>query len=255
MASLPLVGIPTDRKQIDAHVFFATDEEYVHAVVEGAQALPVLWPSLVPVLPRRQLLESVDGVLLTGAVSNIEPHHYSDEPSYEGNLHDPARDSNTLPLVKLAVEMGVPLLAICRGFQEINVALGGTLYQKVHEQPGMLDHRENRDASLDEQYAPVHAIDIVPDGLLARIAGTATARVNSLHGQGIARLANGLKVEATAPDGLVEAFSLPGAGFVLALEWHPEWDVASNPLNMAIFRAFGDACRQRAARRRENLHA
>lgn len=250
MANLPLVGIPTDRKQIGAHVFFATDEEYVHAVVEGARAIPVLWPSLVPVQPLRRFLETVDGVLLTGAVSNIEPHHYTDEPSYEGNLHDPARDSNTLPLVRLAVEMGMPLLAICRGFQEINVALGGTLYQKVHEQPGMMDHREDPEAPLDEQYALAHPIDIAPDGLLARITGGArTARINSLHGQGVARLAKGLKVEAVAPDGLVEAFSLPDADFLLALQWHPEWDVARNPLHMDIFRAFGDACRRRAMHR------
>ncbi|HEY5972411.1 MAG TPA: gamma-glutamyl-gamma-aminobutyrate hydrolase family protein, partial [Pseudoxanthomonas sp.] len=143
MASLPLVGLPTDRKQIGPHPFLAAGEKYVRAVVDGAGAMPLLLPTLQPALPLRELLERVDGILLTGSVSNIEPHHYSDEPSYEGNVHDPARDATNLALVPMAVEMGVPVLAVCRGFQEVNVAFGGSLYQKVHEQPGYLDHREN----------------------------------------------------------------------------------------------------------------
>ncbi|MGH8027050.1 MAG: gamma-glutamyl-gamma-aminobutyrate hydrolase family protein, partial [Pseudoxanthomonas sp.] len=136
MASLPLVGLPTDRKEIGPHPFLAVGEKYVRAVVDGAGAMPILLPTLQPSLPLEQLLEQVDGILLTGAVSNIEPHHYSDETSYEGNLLDPARDATTLSLVPLAVRMGVPLLALCRGFQEVNVAFGGSLYQKVQEHPG-----------------------------------------------------------------------------------------------------------------------
>ena len=249
MTSPPLVGLPTDRKQIGPHPFLAVGEKYVRAVVEGAQALPILLPALQPVLPLEQLLGQVDGILLTGAVSNIEPHHYSDEPSYEGNVHDPARDATSLPLVKLAVEMGVPLLAVCRGFQEVNVAFGGSLYQKVHEQPGHLDHRENPDDPLDKQYAPAHAVTFNPGGLLAGIAGTPSERVNSVHGQGIARLGKGLKVEAVAPDGLIEAFRHEGAGFLLGVQWHPEWRATENPFYLGIFKAFGDACRLRAAQR------
>lgn len=249
MASTPLVGLPTDRKQIGPHPFLAVGEKYVRAVVEGAEALPVLLPGLQPALPAAKLLEGLDGLLLTGSVSNIEPHHYSDEPSYEGNLHDPARDANTLALVPLALEMGLPVLAICRGFQEVNVALGGTLYQKVHEQPGFLDHRENLDDPLDKQYAPVHAVTFNPGGILAKVAGTPSAQVNSLHGQGIARLGRGLKVEAVAPDGLVEAFRHEGPAFMLGVQWHPEWRVTENPFYLGIFKAFGDACRARAAQR------
>ena len=249
MASLPLVGVPTDRKQIGPHPFLAVGEKYVRAVVEGAGALPVLLPTLQPALPAAALLEGLDGLLLTGSVSNIEPHHYSDEPSYEGNLHDPARDANTLALVPVALEMGLPVLAICRGFQEVNVAFGGTLYQKVHEQPGFLDHRENLDDPLDKQYAPVHAVTFNPGGILARVAGTPSAQVNSLHGQGVARLGRGLKVEAVAPDGLVEAFRHEGPGFLLGVQWHPEWRVTENPFYLGIFQAFGDACRARAAQR------
>ena len=249
MASLPLVGVPTDRKQIGPHPFLAVGEKYVRAVVEGAGALPVLLPTLQPALPLEQWLERVDGILLTGAVSNIEPHHYSDESSYEGNLHDPARDATTLALVPLAMRMGVPILALCRGYQEVNVALGGSLHQKVHEQPGFLDHRENPDDPLEKQYAPAHAVTLNPGGLLAGIAGAPSVHVNSLHGQGVARLGKGLKVEAVAPDGLVEAFRHEGPGFLLGVQWHPEWRVTENPFYLGIFKAFGDACRKRATQR------
>ena len=249
MASLPRVGLPTDRKQIGPHPFLAVGEKYVRAVVEGAGGLPLLLPTLQPALSPEALLDSVDGLLLTGAVSNIEPRHYTDEPSYEGNLHDPVRDTTTLALVPLAIARGIPVLAICRGFQEVNVALGGTLYQKVHEQPGFLDHRENPDDPLEKQYAPVHAVTFNPGGILAAIAASPSAQVNSLHGQGVAKLGRGLKVEAVAPDGLIEAFRHEGAGFMLGVQWHPEWRVTENPFYLGIFKAFGDACRTRAAQR------
>ena len=249
MTPLPRVGLPTDHKQIGAHPFLAVGEKYVRAVGDGAGCLPLLVPTLDPVLPLREVLAGLDGLLLTGAVSNIEPHHYSDESSYEGNLLDPRRDATNLPLIPLAIEMGVPVLAICRGFQEVNVAFGGTLYQKVHEQPGFMDHRENKDDPLDVQYGPAHDIALVPGGLLAGLAGDTRATVNSLHGQGVRRLGEGLVVEAQAPDGLVEAFRHDGPAFMLAVQWHPEWKVRENAFYLATFRAFGDACRARAARR------
>ena len=249
MTPLPRVGLPTDHKQIGAHPFLAVGEKYVRAVVDGAGCLPLLVPTLDPVLPLREVLAGLDGLLLTGAVSNIEPHHYSDESSYEGNLLDPRRDATNLPLIPLAIEMGVPVLAICRGFQEVNVAFGGTLYQKVHEQPGFMDHRENKDDPLDVQYGPGHDVALVPGGLLAGLAGDTRATVNSLHGQGVRRLGEGLVVEAQAPDGLVEAFRHDGPAFMLAVQWHPEWKVRENAFYLATFRAFGDACRARAARR------
>ena len=253
-ARLPLVGLPTDRKIIGPHPFLAVGEKYVRAVVDGARCLPLLIPGLQPALPLRALLESLDGILLTGSVSNIEPHHYSDEPSYPGNIHDPARDATNLALVPLAIELGLPILAICRGFQEINVAFGGRLHQKVHEADGYMDHREDLDAPLEVQYAPIHDIALAPGGLLAGIAGADRARVNSLHGQGIAVLGEGLEVEAIAPDGLIEAYRRSGqwshaSPFLLAVQWHPEWRVLENSFYYGIFRAFGDACRQRANQR------
>ena len=162
MRQPPLVGLPSDRKQIGPHPFQAVGEKYLRAVVDGAGCLPLMIPSLSPPLDLRAVLSNLDGLLLTGAYSNIEPHHYSDEPSWDGNPHDPARDETTLGIVPLAIEMRVPVLALCRGCQEVNVALGGTLYQKVHEQPGFDDHREDPDDPLGVQYAPSHPIDLAP---------------------------------------------------------------------------------------------
>jgi len=250
MPPAPLVGLPSDRKQIGHHPFQAVGEKYIRAVVDGAACMPVLIPSLSPALDLRDVLSRLDGLLLTGAYSNIEPHHYGNEASYAGNLHDPARDANTLPLVPLAIEMGVPVLALCRGLQEVNVAMGGSLHQKVHEVGTYDDHREDLESTLDEQYGPAHPVALAPGGLLAEIAGGNEAVVNSLHGQGIRDVGRGLRVEATAPDGLVEAVSLAsGDGFLLAVQWHPEWKVRENPFYLRTFEAFGAACRARAARR------
>jgi putative glutamine amidotransferase len=248
MPRVPLVGLPADSKPIGLHRYQAVGEKYIRAVVEGAGAMPLLIPSLAPPLDLEGLLDSLDGLLLTGAYSNIEPHHYEGGPSYPGNLHDPGRDATALSLVRLAIEQKVPLLAVCRGLQEVNVALGGTLHQKVHEVAGFQDHREDLDEPLDTQYAPVHPVAL--SGSLRDIAGADSALVNSLHGQGVARVGRGLRVEATAPDGLVEALRLDDAGrFVLAVQWHPEWKVADNPFYLGIFQAFGAACRARAAHR------
>lgn len=225
-------------------------EKYIRAVIDGAGCLPLLIPSLLPAIDLRAMLAELDGLLLTGAYSNIEPHRYSEEPSWEGNLHDPVRDATTLELVPLAIDMKIPVLAVCRGLQEVNVALGGTLHQKVHETPGFMDHRENKDAALDVQYGPRHEIDLTPGGLLARIAGSNVAMVNSLHGQGIRTLAPGCVVEARARDGLIEAIRLDAPEpFLLGVQWHPEWKVRENPFYLGIFQAFAAACRERAATR------
>ncbi|MEA9608532.1 gamma-glutamyl-gamma-aminobutyrate hydrolase family protein [Xanthomonas campestris pv. plantaginis] len=249
MTMVPLVGLPTDRSLHGPHPFLSAGEKYVRAVVEAAGAQPVLLPSLQPPLDAGAWLQRLDGLLLTGAVSNVEPHHYSDEPSWEGNPHDPARDATSLALIPQALARGLPVLAICRGLQEVNVALGGRLHQRVHEVPGLADHREDRSAPLDTQYGPAHPVQLQPGGWLAGMSDTAQVPVNSLHGQGIATLATGLLVEATAPDGLIEAFRGSGPGFLLAVQWHPEWRVTQHPFYRAIFQAFGEACRQYAAQR------
>lgn len=247
MRSEPLIGIPCDRKIIGPHPFQAVGEKYVRALVDAGVGTPLLIPALDPPLALEPLLAHLDGILLTGSHSNIEPHHYSDEPSYEGNFHDPQRDATTLSLIHVAVRMRIPLLAVCRGFQEVNVAFGGTLLQKVHETVGHHDHREDTTLPLDVQYGPAHALKLTPGGVLAKIAGSASVMVNSLHGQGIRSLGRDLLVEGTAPDGLIEAVRLDTPDtWLLAVQWHPEWRVTENPFYLGIFQQFAQMARRRA---------
>lgn len=246
----PLIGVPADRRVIDPHPFHMVGEKYVDALIKGSDALPLLIPVMPGGVDLDELLATFDGIFLTGSYSNVEPHHYNGEPSEAGTLHDPHRDAVTLPLAKRALETGVPLLAVCRGFQELNVALGGTLHQKVHEVPGYHNHLENKDDPLDKQYGPSHPVGLADGGLLRELVDSGSAMVNSLHSQGVAKLAPGVTVEAVADDGLIEAFRVDDVpGFALAVQWHPEWRVMENDLSTAIFKAFGDACRVRASRR------
>jgi len=247
MRSEPLIGVPCDRKIIGPHPFQAVGEKYVRALVDAGVGTPLLIPSLDPPLPLEPLLGHLDGILLTGSHSNIEPHHYSDEPSYPGNLHDPHRDATTLSLIHAAVAQRIPILAVCRGFQEVNVAFGGTLLQKVHETVGHHDHREDTTQPLDIQYGPAHALKLTEGGVLAGIAGNNSVMVNSLHGQGIRQLGRNLIVEGVAPDGLIEAMRLDSPdAYLLAVQWHPEWRVLENPFNFGIFKHFAEAVRRRA---------
>lgn len=253
-SKLPLVAITTDVKEIGDHPSFAVTRKYADPVLEISHCLPLLLPSVGAALPTQALLDTVDGLLLTGAPSNLQPHlygHLLDDPQ---SPQDPARDATTLPLIPAAIARGVPILAICRGFQEINVALGGTLHQAVHQVPGMQDHREDKAAPIAQQYAPAHRVDAVAGGLLARIAGQTDWQVNSVHGQGIAQLAPSLVPLAHAPDGLIEAYTHRNApSFLLALQWHPEWQAMHNPVSTAIFKAFGRACEAYAVKRTAQL--
>lgn len=226
-------------------------EKYLKAIIEAADAVPLIIPVLADSLAIDELVDQVDGVLLTGSPSDIEPHHYGSESDDPGALRDPHRDAMTLPIARHALETAVPLFAICRGFQELNVVLGGTLHQKVRDVPGYHNHKENPNDPLDVQYGPAHPVVLSEGGLLAGLAGTGEVMVNSLHGQGVKKLADGVTVEAVADDGLIEAFTVDAAGaFALAVQWHPEWRASSNEFSSAMFRAFGDACRERAGRRR-----
>lgn len=228
-------------------------EKYALAVLKGAGGVPLLIPALAEELGLDELVSRLDGLLFTGSPSNVEPHHYAGTPSLPGTLHDPERDATTLPLIRRAVEAGLPVLGICRGFQEMNVAFGGTLHQRLHEVPGFMDHRDDESQPLEVQYAPVHDVSLEAGGRLRALAGTDRVRVNSLHSQGVDRLAPGLDVEARAPDGVIEAFSVRGASaFALAVQWHPEWQVMTQPFSQALFAAFGEACRQRAEAKRKH---
>lgn len=246
----PLVGVPACRKTIDIHPFHAVGEKYLTALLHAAEVTPLVIPALGAQLDYEHLLSVFDGFFLTGSLSNVEPHHYSGPASRHDTLHDAARDATTLPLLRTAIASGVPMLAVCRGHQELNVAYGGTLHQHVQEVPGFMDHREPPGESSEHKYALVHEVELSAGGLLAGLSDGPVQWVNSLHQQGVDRLGDGLAVEAVAPDGLVEAIRVEEAeAFALGVQWHPEWQVASSPFYRAIFGAFGAACRDRAGRR------
>lgn len=244
----PRVLLPACNQDLRGHPFHVIGRKYVDGV-RLAGALPLVVPRAEP-QEIDELLDLVDGVLLTGSPSNVHPSNFG-EPVHDESLPlDPVRDAWTLPLIPKALARGMPLLAICRGTQEVNVALGGSLHQAVQEAGPYADHRAPRNEPADVQYSAAHEVEVRPGGLLARIVTPRHFRVNSLHGQAAKRLADGLRVEAVAPDGLVEAFSVEAAkGFNLCLQWHPEWRAAENPVSVEIFNAFGVALRAYRDRR------
>ena len=244
-----IVGIPACAKRLGPlgaeMPFHQTPARYAQAVLGCVGALPVLIPPLGEAM--LGLLDAVDGLLVPGSPSNVHPSHYADGDSETPDLHDLERDHTTLPLIRAAIAAGIPVLAICRGIQELNVALGGSLFQRVHLRPGMSDHRGGAGAH-EVRYGPRHPVSV--SGSLARLLGAERIEVNSLHGQAIDRLGAGLMVEARAPDGTIEAVAMPSApGWLLGVQWHPEWGFAANPHSVAIFTAFGEACRTRGRSR------
>ena len=248
-----LVWLPLDHRLLGQGnlqmPFLVLGDKYARAIKVNAQAQPVMFP-LADSQDIRPLLEMVDGVMLTGSPSNVHPSHFGEAVANPSLPLDTQRDALTLALVSACIAADVPLLGICRGFQEINVALGGTLHQQVHAVQGLQDHRESKTAPFEIQYGPNHSVHLLPGSRMAQWAGANTVDVNSLHGQGIARLADGLLPLAHAADGLVEAFEVQAAGsFAVAVQWHPEWRTSENPFYAAIFNAFGDACRERCANR------
>ena len=245
----PIVLLPACQRVLGRHPFHVVGKKYVDAI-RLAGAVPLVIPSAQPE-ELDTLLAMADGVMLTGSPSNVHPSHFGEEVLDPTLPLDPDRDCFTLPMIRQALEKGMPLLGICRGFQEVNVALGGTLHQAVHEQSGLMDHRGDGSKPVELEYGLAHLVHMMPGGLLEQIlvgldesvVHNRSFMVNSLHGQGVNRLAEGLKVEARAPDGVIEAFTFDGSGFSLCLQWHPEWLAAHNPVSCRIFQAFGDACR------------
>lgn len=247
-ARRPLVLVPACNRMLGDHPFHVAGKKYVDAV-RLAGATPLIVPSAEPG-EIDALLAIVDGVLLSGSPSNVHPSHFDEQVEDPDLPLDPERDAWTLPLIRRAIELGLPLFAICRGMQETNVALGGSLHQAVHARGPYRDHRAAPGQSAAVQYAPAHTVQVTPGGRLAQIVGSAAFEVNSLHGQAVKQLAPGLQVEALAPDGVVEAFSVAAApGFNLCVQWHPEWLAADNAQSMQMLRAFGDAVRSRHASR------
>ncbi len=231
-----LIGIPACTREINGHPQHATPARYGAALIGASDAVPVLIPPIGEAAIA--ILDRLDGLLLSGSPSNVHPGHYGagDETP---DLHDAARDGTTLPLIRAALRRNMPLLAICRGIQELNVALGGSLHQQVHFVPGRRDHRGGPGPNT-QTYAPKH--DVALSGELARLLGHDRITVNSVHGQAIDRLADLLAIEAVAPDGTIEAVRVQGAAFALGVQWHPEWDYAADANSVALFHAFGNAC-------------
>ena len=250
----PAVLVPACNRMLGEHPFSVVGKKYLDAV-RLAGCLPVVMPA-TDSADLDAWLSMADGIFLTGSPSNVHPSHF-DEAVHDPSLPlDITRDATTLPLIPRALAMGLPLFAICRGFQETNVALGGSLHQAVQEVAGQHDHRglgavPGTSAELTYDFA--HSVNVIAGGVLEHVLGKAPFEVNSVHGQGVNRLAAGLRVEARAPDGLIEAFSMPDAkAFNLCVQWHPEWQAASNAVSMRLLRAFGSACQSYRDRHRES---
>jgi putative glutamine amidotransferase len=248
--SLPLVGLPADTYESSKLLFHSLGDKYARAVAEVSKCLPVMIPSLAEAMDLDALLDHFDGIVMTGAISNVHPPHYGGEPTADHEPYDHSRDSLTLRLIRAVIDRGIPLFCVCRGYQELNVVLGGTLETEIQRGERRLDHRSRKVDNLDMKYGPVHSIAITAGGLLEEILGRREILVNSLHRQGIAGLAPGLTIEARAPDGIIEAVSVKGAKtFAIGVQWHPEYRAASNPDSVKLFDAFGDAVRKHAAQR------
>ena len=245
--SHPLVAVTACIKRIDGHPFHAVGDKYLRAVWEAAGCTPLVVPAIADSHEARELARRFDGLMLTGSPSNVHPARYGVEPHEKAEPYDPERDAVTFALIAAAIEEGVPLIAICRGFQELNAALGGTLHARVHEVEGRRDHRRPRVDDLDVAYGPNHPVRLARGGALARLLGAEEIVVNSLHSQGIDRVSDRLEVEAVAPDGTPEAVSVKGARtFAMGFQWHPEYKALANPISVKIFRAFGQAAEERA---------
>ncbi len=247
----PLIGISCCTKQFGIFGMpnHAASDTYVRATDEVIGAVPVLLPANGPTADIETLLDRLDGIILTGSRSNVQPTLYDGPPHAEGTPEDPARDQFTLPLIRAAVTRGVPILAICRGFQELNVALGGSLHQRLQDLPGRMDHSTPMQPSSRVRQGKAHAVRITRGGWLHRLAGCAEIPVNSLHNQGVNKLAPGLVTEAVAPDGTIEAVRVVASqaghapGFAVGVQWHPEYDWRSDAISRAIFEQFGAAVR------------
>jgi putative glutamine amidotransferase len=248
----PLVGLPADTYEKDGFLYHSLGDKYVRALTDVARVDTVMIPNVVDPNNLDGLLNHFDGVLMTGAVSNVHPPHYGEEPTQDHEPFDLHRDAVTLQLIRQVIDRGIPLFCICRGFQELNVAMGGTLETELQRGEGRLDHRAPKSDDVNIRYAPRHNVDIRQGSFLHHLLGKRETMVNTIHRQGIKTLGAGLNVEATAPDGIIEAVSVKGAkAFAFATQWHPEFRAAENPDSVKLFSAFGDAVRAHRRARSE----
>lgn len=246
--SKPVVAIPADIREIEGNVWQATPNQYVRAAVKGSDVQVFLVPALEEDNDFDGILDRVDGLLVSGSRTNVHPSYYGKQATEAEGPYDVARDATSMPLIKRALERGIPLLAICRGIQELNVALGGTLANEIQDQPGIWDHRKPDTPVLDVAYGIRQKVIVKEGSCLASVLGAGEVQVNSLHRQAIAETAPRLAVEAVAEDGTIEAVSVIGAkAFAVGVQWHPEYWVGPDQPSNKLFAAFGVAVREYAA--------
>lgn len=248
--SKPIVAVPADIRAFDGTDWHSVQTQYIRAVTMVADLMAFIVPALEHGNDPDALLDRVDGLLVTGSATNVHPLIYGREVRAEDGPFDPARDATTLPLIRRAIERSVPLLCICRGIQELNVALGGTLAAEIQEQPGIWDHRKPVSPDRDVMYAIRQPVFIKEGSCIAKTLGTGEIQVNSLHRQAISDLAPRLQVEATAQDGTIEAVSVIDApGYAVGVQWHPEYWAETDTPSRRLFENFGNAVREYAGRR------
>lgn len=243
---LPLIGVTGDTHVDTDADYYKVGDKYILSVVRAANCLALMIPPIGDELEIAELLSRLDGILFTGSPTDLEPHHYGAEPEDYPVTRDLGRDATTLPMLEQVIKSDIPLFCICRGHQELNASFNGSMHQQVHHQDDVLDHRADTSMPYDVRYGPQHEVHIVPGGVLEKInAGELSATVNTVHGQAIDKIGEGLRLEAKAPDGVVEAVSIEGRNaFNISVQWHPEHHVALNePLNKRLFEAFGNAAR------------
>lgn len=234
------------------HLVHATGERNVHALLKMVDCIPVLLPPIGGAVDVAELVSRMDGFVLTGGRANVEPHHYGGPEFPADEPIDPGRDALVLPLIRACIAARVPVFGICRGIQEINVALGGSLHYRIHQLPGKNDHRRprNEDVTTEEIFRLNHMVKLTPGGLFQSLTRHDEMMVNSLHGQGVDRLGDGLVVEATSPDGVVEGLRYnDDSQFIVGVQWHAEWQPEAHELSAALYTAFGKKARERAAAR------
>ncbi|WP_209424637.1 gamma-glutamyl-gamma-aminobutyrate hydrolase family protein [Pararhodobacter sp. SW119] len=248
----PVVGIIGNSHMInDQYPAHAGGTMNSQAIAEVANALPLLIPSDPRFVSVNELLEVCDGFLLTGGRPNVHPEEYGEDPTPAHGDFDRGRDAIALPLVRACVERGQPFLGVCRGFQEVNVALGGTLHPEIRDLPGRMNHRMPPDGTIEEKFALRHSVRFTDGGVFHRILGAEEVMTNSLHGQGIKTPGKRIVIDGHAPDGTPEAIYVNDApGFSLSVQWHPEWNAAHDPVSRPLFQKFGEAVGEWAARRR-----
>lgn len=248
----PVVGIISNQQTIDnQYQTHAGGIMNSCAVAEVAGAMPMIIPADPRLVSVPELLDMCDGFLLTGGRPNVHPSEYGEEETPAHGAFDRARDAITLPLIRACVDRGQPFLGICRGFQEVNVAMGGSLYPEIRDLPGRMNHRMPPDGTVEEKFALRHPVTFTKGGPFHRLLGTDQVMTNSLHGQGIARAGARIVIDGLAPDGTPEAIYVEGAkGFTLSVQWHPEWNAGSDPVSRPLFQAFGQAVAQWACQRR-----